>query len=150
MRRGSPPRSLAGLKAAGSGVNPIRIHLGPMPEMLRTIIGDLLRQETDLVVVGQSGEGQDTLRSAQDERADVLIAHNQPHPDSRCLDTILAATPISILAISGDGRTADAVNLLRRPVALNGGGQSGLADAIRQIADFRSGPGADRIQRSRA
>jgi DNA-binding NarL/FixJ family response regulator len=121
-----------------------------MPEMLRTIIGDLLGQEADLVVVGQSGEGQDTLRSAQDDQADVLIAHNQPHPDSRCLDTILAVTPISILAISEDGRTADAVNLMRRPVALNGGAQSGLADVIRQIAELRGTAGAGRVQRSPA
>lgn len=114
-----------------------------MPEMLRTIVGDLLGRETDLLVVGRSVRGQDTLKLAQDERADVLITHNRARNDNLCLDRILSAAPISILAISDDGRSADAVGLVRRPVALNGGGKSGLAEAVREIAVNHDTPGAN-------
>ena len=125
------------------GVNPIRIHLGPMPEMLRTIVGDLLGREQDILVVGRSHEGEDTLRKAKDEQADVLITHEQESEHNLCLGQILAATPLSILSISGDGRTADAVDLVRRPVTLNGGSASALADAVRIIADYRNLSGPD-------
>lgn len=113
-----------------------------MSEMLRAIIGDLLDRETDFVVVGRSGLGQDAFRQAQDDRADVLITHDRGQEDKACLDQILAATPISILAISDDGKAADAVDLVRRPVALGGGGPSGLADAVREIAEYRNEPRA--------
>jgi len=118
-----------------------------MPEMLRTIIGDLLGREGDLLVVGGSVKGEDVLRRAQSEHADVLITHERAGDEGRCLDLILSASPISILAISDDGRTADAVDLVRRPVALNGGGESRLADAVREIAECRNGPGASLVGR---
>lgn len=126
-----------------SGVNSIRIHLGPMPKMLRTIVGDLLDCEKDLLVVGQSERGQDTLQMVQDERADVLITQDRARNDNLCLDRILTAAPLAILAISDDGRTADAVGLVRRPVILNGGDRSGLAEAIREIAEGPAVPAAD-------
>ena len=117
-------------------MNPIRIHLGPMPQMLRAIIGDLLGGETDLLVVGRSEQGQDMLRMATEEEADVLITHDRARKDNLCLNRISAAAPLAILAISDDGQTANAVGLSRWPVALNGGGASGLAEAVREIADF--------------
>lgn len=112
----------------------IRVHLGPMPEMLRTIIGDLLGNETDLVVVGSSAPGEDALRQAQKDDADVLITDYRGRQASSLLDGLLSATPISVLAISNDGQSADAVCLIRRhPVSLGQGGQSRLADTVREI-----------------
>jgi len=111
-----------------------------MPKMLRAIVGDLLDREKDLVVVGRSERGQDTLQMVQDEQADVLITQDRARNDNLCLDRILSAAPISILAISDDGRTADAVGLIRRPVILNGGDTSGLAEAVREIAESRRAP----------
>lgn len=136
MRRGLEPSRLASIRdPRRSRVNPIRIHLGPMPEMLRTIVGDLLGRETDLLLVGHSERGQDTLQLAQDDQADVLITQDRSRNDSLCLDRILSAVPMSILTISDDGHTADAVGLVRRPIVLNGGDRSGLAEVIREIAD---------------
>jgi DNA-binding NarL/FixJ family response regulator len=112
-----------------------------MPEMLRTIIGDLLGRERDLLVVGDSAKGDDALRRARADRADVLITHDRESEGNLCLDQVLSASPISILAISDDGRTADAVCLARQPVALNGGSQSRLAEAVREIAEHRNAPG---------
>ena len=113
-----------------------------MPEMLRTIIGDLLGRERDLLVVGASGKGDDALGQARTNEADVLITHDRGSGGSLCLDQILSASPISILAISDDGRTAEAVSLARRPVALNGSSTSRLADAVREIAEHPTEPGA--------
>ncbi len=114
-----------------------------MPKMLRTIVGDLLGCENDLLVVGQSERGQDTLQMVQDQRADVLITQDRARHANLCLDRILTAAPIAILAISDDGRSADAVGLVRRPVVLNGGDKSGLAEAIREIAESPAVPAAD-------
>lgn len=111
--------------------------------MLRTIVGDLLGREQDILVVGRSDQGEDTLRRAKDDHADVLITHERDGQEKLCLDQIIAAPPLSILSISNDGRTADAVDLVRRPVTLNGGPTSSLADAVRVIADFRNLKGPD-------
>ena len=115
-----------------------------MPEMLRTIIGDLLGQEGDLLVVGQSGNEHDAFRRALDEGADVLITNDQPDEGSACLDGILVANPISVLAISNDGRSADSIEFVRHPIALHG--SSSLADAVRQIAEYRNGPATRRFR----
>lgn len=115
-------------------MTPIRIHLGPMPEMLRTIIGDLLGGEDDLLVVGRSNEGDDTLAMAKQNEADVLITNDRANQGSLGLDRILAAAPLSILAISDDGRSADAVGLLRTSIALNDDKSSGLTEAVRELA----------------
>ena len=143
VRRPGPKFALNRQDSRREGVNPIRIHLGPMPEMLRTIVSDLLGREQDILVVGRSHEGEDTLRRAKDEQADVLITHEQEGQHNLCLGQILAATPLSILSISGDGRSADAVDLVRRPVTLNGSSASALADAVRVIADYRTTNGPD-------
>lgn len=122
-------------------VTPIRIHLGPMPAMLRTIIGDLLGHERDLLVVGSSVTGQDVLRRAQDDRADVLITHDRDGDEGRCLERILSSSSLSILAISADGHRADAVDLVRRPVDLDGDRRSRLAEAVREITAHRGQAG---------
>src|SRR5688572_22809794 len=58
MRGGREASNLAPTRGSRrSGVNSIRIHLGPMPKMLRTIVGDLLDREKDLLVVGRSERG---------------------------------------------------------------------------------------------
>ena len=120
-------------------MNPIRIHLGSMPEMLRAIITDLLHQDPAIVVVGRSSQGEDELQCAREEWADVLITQDRRHDGNVFLDALLSAPPICIFAISDDGRSADAVNLFRQPVALNERRPSALANAVRQIAGHRRG-----------
>ena len=116
-------------------MSPIRIHLGPMPEMLRTIITDLLHQEPDLVIVGRSGPGQDPLRSACDDHANVLITQDRSDAPAGCLDTILSAAPLGIFALSADGQNASSVRLVRQPVAPDSLKQADFADAIRSTAE---------------
>lgn len=102
--------------------------------MLSRIVDDLLRREPDMVVVGRSPGDGDALREARDNRADMLITQDEYGGGGTCLDTILAAPPIHILAISPDGLTGAGISLSRRPVDLGPEGSATLADAIRGLA----------------
>ena len=111
-------------------VSPIRIHLGPMPEMLRSIVDGLLAEEPDLVVVGRSARGEDALLQARAEQAEMLITAEGEHADSRCLGAILSGPPLSILAIARNGRDGTAVSLAGRQIDLDRSGGA-LSEAIR-------------------
>jgi hypothetical protein len=121
-------------------VNPIRIHLGPMSEMLRTIIEDLLSLERDIIVVGSSRQQQDVLKRARDEGADMLITQSRPEAGESSLDAILSAPPVKIFAIDPDGKAAAVFNLTRRAIALNGDRKTVLGQAIRDAASSLHSP----------
>ena len=123
-----------GTRIGGTSVDPIRIHLGHMPPMLRTIIKDLLLKESDLAVVGCSGEGEDPLAQALEEGADMLITQDRSHGGNGCLDAMISAPLRSILAIGPDGRNAAAIDLGRRSVKLDAGAGTGFVEAIRCVA----------------
>ena len=115
-------------------MSPIRVHFGPMPSMLRAIIGDLLGEEPDIVIVGNSSPGNDDcLRAAREQKAEIIIAQDALDGGTTCLDLILADPPLGVLAVAGDGRSAAGVSLARAPVSLEAGSSSGLADAIRRL-----------------
>jgi DNA-binding NarL/FixJ family response regulator len=115
-------------------MDPIRVHFGPMPEMLRTIIRDLLEDEPGIQVVGRSGRPDDCLREARAARAAVIVSQESAHDGSNCLDLILAEPPLAILEVSRDGRSAAGMSLVREPILLDAGRPSGLAGAIRRLA----------------
>ncbi len=115
-------------------MNPIRIHFGPMPEMLRTIISDLLGPERDIEIVGNSSQHDDCLRAAREEKATIIIAQDSAHDGANCLNLILAEPPLGVLAVSRDGQSAAGVSLVRRPITLDSGTPSILANAIRRLA----------------
>lgn len=114
-------------------MTPLRIFLGPMPEMLRTIVNDLLSRESDIVMVGGSGDIPDPLLQARHQGADVLITEDAPS-ESTCLTSVISGPPLRIFVIGADGREAAAINLARKRVGLDSGNQATLAEAIRQIA----------------
>jgi hypothetical protein len=115
-------------------VGPIRIHLGQMPSMLSGIVDDLLLGEPDMLVVGRSPGGGDALREAMVNRADMLITQDEFGGGGTCLDTILTAPPLNILAISRDGLTGARISLSRRPVSFGAEDGATLAEAIRGLA----------------
>ncbi len=121
-------------------MNPIRVHLGPMPQMLRTIIGDLLSREPDIVIAGTSAHHRDCLREARDGHAEIVVAQDVPNEGSTCLDLILAEPPLGVLAVSPNGHSAAGVSLARQPISFNKGTPSILADAIRRMAAELSAP----------
>lgn len=131
---GANTRICASETAGRSRVKPIRIHLGPMSEMLRTIIEDLLSLERDIVVVGNSRQQHDVLKRARDEGADMLITQSRDDAGDSSLDAILAASPVKILAINQDGKEAAVFNLTRHAIALNGDRKAVLGQAIRNAA----------------
>lgn len=113
-------------------MNSIRVHLGPMPRMLRAMVNDLLSAEPDMTIVGNSYGAQDSLPAASAEGADILIAQEQASHSGTCTAAVLFGAPAAILAVAADGRHGTGVNLVRQPISLNGGGLS-LPDAVRKL-----------------
>ncbi|HEU4651786.1 MAG TPA: hypothetical protein VFS49_10265 [Croceibacterium sp.] len=115
-------------------MSPIRVHLGPMPEMLRTIIGDVLHREEDIVITSESARHEHCLREARGRHADVVVTQDRPAGGDDCLDQILARPPLAVFVVSPDGRSADGISLARRPIALGAESPAVLAEAIRRMA----------------
>jgi DNA-binding NarL/FixJ family response regulator len=122
------------IQTTATSVNPIRIHLGHMPAMLRRIVSDLLSAEPDFIVVGSSRPDEDPLVRARQELADMVITEDRSGSGPSTLDLIISGPPISIFAIASHGQTAAAVDLVRRPINLDTGRKAALADAIRSVA----------------
>ena len=112
-----------------------------MPAMLRTIVGDLLRQEPDMLLVAHPGGGQDAIRTAREQSADILITQDGADDPGDCLETILRGDGLAICALSADGRSASAINLARRPIAFDDD-RFVLADAVRRIVEGLRADGA--------
>jgi hypothetical protein len=112
-------------------MNSIRVHLGPMPQMLRALINDLLSAQPDMTIVGNSYGAQDGIPAASAEGADILIAQERPSHSGTCTAAVLFGVPSAILAVAADGRHGTGVNLVRHAVRLNGG--LSLPDAVREL-----------------
>jgi len=115
-------------------MSPVRIHLGPMPEMLRTIVTDLLRGEDDMTIVGSSNDGAGALFDARNAGADVFITEQSAGEGHGCLQAILAPRPLAIFALSSDGTTAAAVSLVAQSTPLGLDSGQALATAVRDLA----------------
>jgi DNA-binding NarL/FixJ family response regulator len=113
-------------------MNPIRVHLGDMPRMLRTMINDLLTAEPDMTIVGNTFDGEESLPAASAECADILIAQKHPSIDDTCTGAVLSGAPAAILAVAADGHDGTTISLVRRPISLDGNGSS-LAYAVREL-----------------
>jgi hypothetical protein len=105
-----------------------------MPALLRTIIGDLLVRETDIVITGKSVRHEDCLREARNEHAEIVITQDLQQGGSTCLDLILAEPPLGVLAVAPDGHSAAGVSFARESITLDRGSPAILADAIRRMA----------------
>ena len=121
-------------------MNPIRVHLGQMPRMLRTIINDVLAAEQDITVVGNSVNAEDSLRAASAERADMLITQEQATRTDNCIAAVLSGVPHAILAVAVNGHHGTSISLVRRPINLDGDGSS-LPDAVRELLRSSSSSG---------
>lgn len=118
----------------------IRVHFGPMPEMLRAIMSDLLEQEPDIMIVGTSSQRNECLHAAYEARAEIIIVQDVVHEGGACLDLILAGPSLGLFAISDDGMSATGVSLARQPIMLDAESPSNLADAIRDMATRQRAP----------
>jgi DNA-binding NarL/FixJ family response regulator len=118
--------------------DPIRVLLGPMPDLLREMIEDLLSCEPDMVVLGRSEDAAAALAAACRAPADMLIMQAGEDRKSGMLDAIVEAPPFSIFAISPSGKDARAVNFVHEAIAFDTSSRTAFAAAIRRIA--RSSP----------
>lgn len=114
--------------------DPIRVLLGPMPELLREMIEDLLSIETDMVVLGQSDDPATALANTCSAHADMLIMQAQKDEGTGILEAIVQAPPFSILAISAAGTDATAVRLIHENVLFDTSSGAAFAAAIRRVA----------------
>lgn len=119
--------------APGAPMTSIRVLIGPMPQMLRAIIEELLSHEPDLAIVGSSTDPSLALRDAREVRADILITQSAELGQETCLEAVAAGPPFSILAIDRSGQEAAVTKVVRRPIGLSES-NSGIAAAIRHIA----------------
>ena len=119
-------------QTARDPMNPIRVHLGDMPRMLRTMINDLLTAETDMTIVGNTFDDEDSLPAASAEHADILIEQRHARFDDSCTGVVLSGAPAAILAVAADGHEGTGISLIRRPINLGGNGSS-LASAVREL-----------------
>jgi DNA-binding NarL/FixJ family response regulator len=112
----------------------IRVLLGPMPDLLRDMIKDLLSSEKDMVVLGNSETPGMALITACSEQADMLIV--QAGEDGECglLDELVRSSPFSIFAISASGTDATAINLIHQDVVFDASSRTAFAAAIRSVA----------------
>jgi len=114
--------------------DPIRVLLGPMPDLLREMLEDLLSCESDMVVLGQSETGTAALTNACDPSVDMLIMQSETDGKDGLLNSLVEATPFSIFAISPTGEHATAVRLVHEDVAFDASSGTAFAAAIRRVA----------------
>lgn len=122
--------------------DPIRVLLGPMPDLLREMLEDLLSCESDMVVLGQSETGTAALTSACEARADMLIIQSRADGNAGLLNSIVDGSPFSIFAISPTGEHATAVRFVHEDVVFDSSSGTTLAAAIRRVARRQMSPPA--------
>lgn len=114
--------------------DPIRVLLGPMPDLLREMLEDLLSCESDIVVLGQSETGTGTLTSACEANADMLIVQSEPDGKEALLNSIVEGPPFSIFAISETGEHAKTVRFVHEDIVFDSSSGTTFAAAIRRAA----------------
>lgn len=97
----------------------IRVHLGQMPPMLRSMISDLLDGEADLAVVGNSHGTEAALAAARADRARVILTMRDTIDPS--ITPLLATEPLTVLAFEPDGQAVIAMTVQRRRIPMRGG-----------------------------
>ncbi len=113
-------------------MNPIRVHLGPMPEMLRAIIGDLLAAEPDVEIVGIGDHENPSLAAARANGANILLSTLPSDTNDPSLAAVVEAQPLTVLALTPDGKACMAITLNRRELPFGGDSMAGLLKAIRE------------------
>ncbi|HZI45506.1 MAG TPA: hypothetical protein VFD53_09810 [Ilumatobacter sp.] len=132
--RGTPRLSFAAIEAceSGEGHAVIRIEIGAMPPLLRSIVSSALGTERDLAVMMPAA----TYGSGVED-ADVLIVCSAREPDD-CIPIrrLAGRRPPTIVAIDSEGTSATILRVTAESTALDGA--SDLCDAVRLAARRRT------------
>jgi hypothetical protein len=111
----------------------IRIEIGAMPPLLRSIVSSALETEGDMAVMAASEHG----RSGADLGADVLIVCSDREPDDLIpLRELTRAASPAIVAIDSAGVRATILRITSESTPI--GAASDLCNAVRLAARGRS------------
>lgn len=128
------PRSEACESGEGHAV--IRIEIGAMPQLLRSIVSSALDTEGDMAVMAPTASEGRGLGAAGDA-ADVLIVCSDREPDDLIpLRRLAGACAPAIVAIDSAGVSATILRVTAESTPI--GAASDLRDAVRLAARHRS------------
>jgi hypothetical protein len=131
---GRPRSSFAAIRSlrVREGHAVIRIEIGAMPPLLRSIVSSALETEGDMAVMAASEHG----RSGADLGADVLIVCSDREPDDRiAVRQLASADSPAIVAIDSEVARATILRVTAESTAI--GAASDLRDAVRLAAGYR-------------
>lgn len=113
----------------------IRIEIGAMPSLLRSIVSSALETEGDMAVMA-SAAGEHSGDGRRSNAADVLIVCSDREPDDRLAVRRLArADSPAIVAIDSEGTRATILRVTAESAPI--GAAADLCAAVRQAAGHR-------------
>jgi hypothetical protein len=114
----------------------IRIEIGTMPPLLRSIVSSALETEGDLAVMAPAATEEGRAGPAPGE-ADVLIVCSDRQPDDRiAFRQLVRADSPAIVAIDSEGASATILRVMAESTHI--GAASDLCDAVRRAAHYRA------------
>jgi hypothetical protein len=113
-------------------MSPIRVHLGPMPDMLRSLITDMLSAARDVEIVGMGDLESPSLAAARAEGANILITSQPCNATDPSLAAVVDAQPLTVLVLRPERKSCVAVTLTHRELPLDGKNIAGLAETLRE------------------
>jgi DNA-binding NarL/FixJ family response regulator len=109
-----------------------RIVLADLPQMLRSIIQDILAGEPDMEVVGElPGQAEVPAMVQQTGATFVIVRQTGPDPPAIFQNLLAAQSPMRVLAIADEGRAAILYELRPRRIPI------GEFSAARLVAVIR-------------
>ena len=102
-----------------------------MPPMLRAAINDLLAPETDVAIIGNSYDGEQSFAAASAERADILVTTQASYESDAFLAAFVEGQPRTVLLLRPERKTCVAMTLTSREFPLDGKSMTELVKAVR-------------------
>lgn len=124
-------------------MEPIRIMLVGMPRMLSDIIGNVVKKQSDIVVVGELSSRTGLAAEVQRLEPDVVVIglEGSRLPDE-CESVFDVDPHVRVLGVSGDGRELFACELRPQSEALGEVSPEKLMQTIRGRGPTRREPGS--------
>ena len=112
-------------------MEPFRILIVSMPEMLMEMIAQIITREPEFVIVGQIAECSDLTSAVRRTHADLVIAGQLSLAEMNVPAVLSSSYPAKILAITENGRCATLNELRPHREILVDISAAGLVAAIR-------------------
>jgi DNA-binding NarL/FixJ family response regulator len=113
---------------------PIRILLTDLPQMLRSIIRDIVADQPDMEVVGElAGPAGVSAMVAQSGATFVIVRHSGSDPPDVFRELLAGRPPTRVLAIADEGRAGTIYELRPQRIPIGELSASSLIAAIRGV-----------------